>query len=312
MDTFGGLISLTNRMPVGVKFKRIECGYSHALLISEDDRLYVFGAGLYGQLGLGFEDLKTKYPVPLEDINSDHEKVLKIACGANFSLCYTALGIVYYWGMLVPEDVSSITWLPSFLTIAFPQRHEMALDGDWESFALTDLKATFREILACDAAGRVYHCDLNYTQTLKPYSLKIAGHKVLIGRSQHMFLDSILSPSDCRVLPESFPGASEEEEDLPELETMMDNLFSVRLCDSDGAPYYAPITSPEELRQRYPISVVLSTSEKRMAIEFPRFNYIDLGKTGAKDPKDEEGMVTFNPGCVGSGGEVENQVRFKV
>ncbi len=48
VDTFGGLINLTNRMPSSAKFKRIECGYSHALLVAEDDSLYAFGAGLYG------------------------------------------------------------------------------------------------------------------------------------------------------------------------------------------------------------------------------------------------------------------------
>jgi alpha-tubulin suppressor-like RCC1 family protein len=50
VDTYGGLINLSNRMAEKdrVKFKRIECGYSHALLVSEYDRLYVFGAGLYG------------------------------------------------------------------------------------------------------------------------------------------------------------------------------------------------------------------------------------------------------------------------
>lgn len=49
VDTYGGLINLSNRMTKAVPFKRIECGYSHALLVSrEDDRLYAFGAGLYG------------------------------------------------------------------------------------------------------------------------------------------------------------------------------------------------------------------------------------------------------------------------
>lgn len=123
VDTFGGLINLSNRMTDKdrVPFKRIECGYSHALLISNDDKVYVFGAGLYGQLGLGTEALKAKCPLLLEDVNSGHDKVLMIACGANFSLCYTTLGVVYYWGMLVPEDYNSITWLPSFLNVSYPR-----------------------------------------------------------------------------------------------------------------------------------------------------------------------------------------------
>ena len=31
-----------------VTFKSIECGYSHALLINEEDKVYSFGANLYG------------------------------------------------------------------------------------------------------------------------------------------------------------------------------------------------------------------------------------------------------------------------
>ena len=176
LNTFGGLISLSNRMPEKerVNFKRIECGYSHALLISETGKVYAFGAGLYGQLGCGYDEyLQAKYPVPVADVNSGHEQVLMIACGANFSLCYTALGVVYRWGMLVPEDFSSITYYPTFLTVSYPKRADRDLYADdWDSYVLTDLKATFREILACDVAGRVYHCDLNYTQTLKPYDAK--------------------------------------------------------------------------------------------------------------------------------------------
>lgn len=97
-----------------------------------------------------------------------------IACGANFSLCYTSLGVVYYWGMLVPEDFNSITYYPNFLTISYPIPKSIESEDmiNWDSFVLTDLKATFREILACDVAGRIYHCDLNYNQTLKPYDSK--------------------------------------------------------------------------------------------------------------------------------------------
>lgn len=49
INTYSGLINLTDRMPNKVLFKRIECGYSHALMIEKnDDKVYSFGAGLYG------------------------------------------------------------------------------------------------------------------------------------------------------------------------------------------------------------------------------------------------------------------------
>jgi alpha-tubulin suppressor-like RCC1 family protein len=35
-------------MPEQTLFKKIECGYSHALLLNEKDEAYSFGAGLFG------------------------------------------------------------------------------------------------------------------------------------------------------------------------------------------------------------------------------------------------------------------------
>lgn len=44
-----------------------------------------------------------------------------IACGAHFSLCYTDLGILYYWGMLVPDEIDSIQWIPKFMSVSMPK-----------------------------------------------------------------------------------------------------------------------------------------------------------------------------------------------
>jgi alpha-tubulin suppressor-like RCC1 family protein len=59
--------------------------------------------------------------VPIQDINDDLDKVKMVACGAHFSLCYTELGILYYWGMLVPDDAKSIQWIPNFMSISLPK-----------------------------------------------------------------------------------------------------------------------------------------------------------------------------------------------
>lgn len=91
-----------------VVFKKINCGYSHALLIDSEDKVYSFGANLYGQLGIGVEEDKSKYPIPIPDVNDGQDRVLMIACGAHFSICYSELGILYYFGMLTPDDTSSI------------------------------------------------------------------------------------------------------------------------------------------------------------------------------------------------------------
>ena len=85
--------------------------------------------------------------MPIQDINDDEDKVLLIACGAHFSLCYTELGILYYWGMLVPDDLDSIQRIPAFMSISLPELSELEL----LQFKFVELKANFREILACDA-----------------------------------------------------------------------------------------------------------------------------------------------------------------
>lgn len=98
--------------------------------------------------------------MPISDINDGQDKILMVACGAHFSICYTELGILYYWGMLVPDDINSIQWIPNFMSVSTPKD---ITELELLSFEIVDVKATYREILACDSQGRIYHCDLNYS-----------------------------------------------------------------------------------------------------------------------------------------------------
>lgn len=197
-----GLIDLSDRMKESVRFQQIQTGYSHALLVDDQGRIYSFGANLYGQLGVGVDAEMAKVPVPIQDINDGCDPILMIACGAHFSICYTQFGILYYWGMLVPEDTSSIQWIPNFMSISLPQQ---MTELEHLSFKIVDIQATFREVLACDAQGRIYHCDLNYSQTLKAVSKeaqKIIGpsHRSKLGRSSHLFYENLICPSNCSII----------------------------------------------------------------------------------------------------------------
>ena len=58
-----------------------------------------------------------------------------------------------------------------------------------------------------------------------------------------MFIDSILSPEHCMLMPESFNNTSDPleeqlEDDTPELETLIYNFFSIKLFDDEGSPHY--------------------------------------------------------------------------
>ena len=103
-----------------VKFKNIKCGYNHALMVDEKDNVYAFGGGFYGQLGTGVDFIRAKVPTIVADVSDELDKATIIACGAHFSICYSELGILYYWGMLIPDVVESIQWVPNFMSISLP------------------------------------------------------------------------------------------------------------------------------------------------------------------------------------------------
>lgn len=299
MNTYGGLICLSDRMPEKVKFKKIECGYSHALLIDEIDYVYAFGAGLYGQLGLGCEELKAKYPVPVTDVNDDI--VLKISCGAHFSLCYSELGIIYYWGMLIPDDFDSINWIPNFMSISLPKHftHEQHL-----SFGLSDICASFREVLACDLAGRVYHCDLNSSQTLKPYDTKTqqllgAAHHVKLGRGgYHLFLDTLIDPAACGVV-----DCDEE------METLTEGSVTIKLIDTNGESHFVN-GNVEELIEKLPIRLVFNSSENMVTTDHMQFDFKTFN--GVKEENKDNDSEVFYVFSLNEANKVKYKLSYSV
>lgn len=75
--------------------KIVSAGFSHSMLIDEDNVLWGFGTNSYGELGTGdekpsFAPLKVAFPSPTT--------VKAVACGANFTVCITSNDEVYSWG----------------------------------------------------------------------------------------------------------------------------------------------------------------------------------------------------------------------
>ena len=103
-----------------------------------------------------------------------------------------------------------------------------------------------------------------------------------------------MSPPQCKLLADSIPtgfGEGEEpttngeeesktspeaEEELPEFETLTENFFSIQLCDTEGGPHYLSQVSPDMLRSRLPVTVIINKSDCRLRGDCPRFNYLDL------------------------------------
>ena len=124
------------------------------------------------------------------------------------------------------------------------------------SFKIVDIKATFREILACDSQGRIYHCDLNYSQTLKCYSKDMqktigAAHQIKLGRSNHLFFRSGFNPEYCQV-----------HEHPEEFETLEENLITVKLCNEYGMDTYLDKSQIEELHKMIPVTIILNSNEE--------------------------------------------------
>ena len=92
------------------------------------------------------------------NINYAGDKVMLIACGANYSVCYTELGLLFFWGMRNSDEKNSILMFPNQLGISIPEKEYASDESVLLDFHLTSLKASLRENLACDSRGRVYSC----------------------------------------------------------------------------------------------------------------------------------------------------------
>lgn len=73
----------------------VACGESHTCLIDQSSRLWAFGCGLRGCLGLG--DDHDRYEPHLVT-SLEGKSVVQVSCGAANTLCLVAEGEVYIWG----------------------------------------------------------------------------------------------------------------------------------------------------------------------------------------------------------------------
>ena len=149
------------------------------------------------------------------------------------------------------------------------------------SFKIVDIKATFREILACDAQGKVYHCDLNYSQTLKRYSKdtqRVVGsaHKIKISRGTHLFFQTGFNPEHCKIL-----------ECPEEMETLEENLVTIKLCNEYGMETYLDERTIENLQRTIPVSIVINNSPEQIQVDHEgSYDYKEI-----KQFKDEDGLL---------------------
>jgi len=97
-------MSLSNE-PTRVTFfddkplKYIYCGIRHSGALTEKGELYMFGANLYGSLGIGNNKDYSYFEPQLVKYFSDYDiKIKKFACSDNNTIALSEDGDVYTWG----------------------------------------------------------------------------------------------------------------------------------------------------------------------------------------------------------------------
>lgn len=86
---------LLEALPMHARVTDVSCGLGHALFLLHTGRVYAWGNGGNGRLGLGdFQDRTEACPVVL----LQHDVVTAVQCGASHSMALTNAGRIYSWG----------------------------------------------------------------------------------------------------------------------------------------------------------------------------------------------------------------------
>eukprot|EP00817_Percolomonadidae_sp_ATCC50343_P000179 CAMPEP_0117418304 /NCGR_PEP_ID=MMETSP0758-20121206/111_1 /TAXON_ID=63605 /ORGANISM="Percolomonas cosmopolitus, Strain AE-1 (ATCC 50343)" /LENGTH=1041 /DNA_ID=CAMNT_0005198725 /DNA_START=476 /DNA_END=3602 /DNA_ORIENTATION=- len=121
--------------------KYVAMGENHTLVLTKSGRVYAFGAGKQGQLGLSPEPIEQQLqPTIVEGIK--RKIIVSIACGAHHSAALTRTGELYLWGMGVEGQLGNGSTTISYepIQLQYPANvtwMEVAC-GTWHTLALTD------------------------------------------------------------------------------------------------------------------------------------------------------------------------------
>ncbi|KYN04060.1 RCC1 and BTB domain-containing protein 1, partial [Cyphomyrmex costatus] len=78
------------------KVRSICCGDSFFALLTDDGRVYTWGANSYGQLGISTYD--NNFIDKPRQVKISNEEIVQITCGYTHTLALTAQGYIYGWG----------------------------------------------------------------------------------------------------------------------------------------------------------------------------------------------------------------------
>ena len=137
---------LLEALPSKLVVKDVSCGLGHALFLLNTGKIYAWGNGGNGRLGLGDTSDRAESS-PVTDM--DHCTIISVHCGASHSLALTDDGEVYCWGknsqgqcgqgyiedILLPKVVSHLGGTSFVIVeIAAGWEHSMALTASGEIY----------------------------------------------------------------------------------------------------------------------------------------------------------------------------------
>ena len=98
--TLDAKASLLRAPAEGTTFERVACGRGHCLAVTTDGRVFTWGDGERGQLGLGRDVADGAAPVcmPTQVQFGKREMIVRVAAGEVHSLACTSAGKLYAWG----------------------------------------------------------------------------------------------------------------------------------------------------------------------------------------------------------------------
>lgn len=81
---------------IGVNIIQAACGRHHSLFLSDGGQVYACGDNSKGQCGIGSTTKFVEFP---QSIKYDGPKIMKISCGADFSVILDVDGNMYAFGL---------------------------------------------------------------------------------------------------------------------------------------------------------------------------------------------------------------------
>ena len=100
-----GPLPMLLRVPTVTAFRAVACGYNHTGAVSVDGRLFMWGNGNSGRLGLGATQLKTvRVPTLVKSLADRGMHVWSISCGAAHTAITTRIVVEEGGGVGEPDE----------------------------------------------------------------------------------------------------------------------------------------------------------------------------------------------------------------